>query len=170
MPPPLILDPATLDCSKPLATREDLRKTNPQRFEMEQIDAVVYLDREQHVIAGYKDVRDDEFWVRGHMPGFPLMPGVLMCEASAQLVSYYVALAGLKLSDFIAFGGMEKVRFRGMVRPGDRFVLIGKAERMNRRQTIFNVQGFVGTTLVFHGDIIGVQFHTKDAGTASQES
>ncbi len=169
MRPDPILDPTQLDFSKPLATREDLRKTNPQRFEMEQIDAVVLLDREKHVIAGYKDVRDDEFWVRGHMPGFPLMPGVLMCEAAAQMVSYYVAVAGIKASDFIAFGGMENVRFRGTVRPGDRLVLVGRGTKVNRRQTIFNVQGYVGAALVFHGDIIGVQFFIKDA-QAGQES
>jgi 3-hydroxyacyl-[acyl-carrier-protein] dehydratase len=170
MRPDPILDPTSLDFAQALATREDLRKTNPQRFEMEQIDAVVLLDRDKHIIAGYKDVRGDEFWVRGHMPDFPLMPGVLMCEAAAQLVSYYVALAGLKLSDFIAFGGMENVRFRGIVRPGDRLVLIGKGVRLHRRQTVFNVQGYVGKTLVFHADIIGVQFHTRDAGAAGEES
>jgi 3-hydroxyacyl-[acyl-carrier-protein] dehydratase len=170
MRPELILDPTALDFSKPLATREELRKTNPQRFEMEMIDGIVLIDRDRHVIAGYKDVRDDEFWVRGHMPGFPLLPGVLMCEAGAQMVSYYVSLAGLKLSDFIAFGGMENVRFRGAVRPGDRLVLAGKGVKLHRRQTIFNVQGFVGKALVFHADIIGVQFHTKDAGAAGEES
>lgn len=170
MRPELILDPTELDFSNILATREQLRQTNPQRFEMEQIDAVILMDPERHLIAGYKDVRDDEFWVRGHMPGFPLLPGVLMCEAAAQLVSYYVAVVGIKASDFIAFGGMENVRFRGTVRPGDRLVLIGKGLKLNRRQTVFTIQGFVGKTLVFHADIIGVQFHIKDASTPREES
>ena len=166
MRPDPILDPTSLDFGQALATREDLRKTNPQRFEMEQVDAVVLIDRDRHIIAGYKDVRGDEFWVRGHMPDFPLMPGVLMCEAAAQLVSYYVALAGLKLSDFIAFGGMENVRFRGIVRPGDRLVLIGKGVRLHKRQTIFNVQGFVNGAMVFHGDIMGVPLNKPGAGAA----
>src|SRR5262245_7039911 len=133
MRPELILDPTALDFAKVLATREDLRATNPQRFEMEMVDGIVDFDGESHVIAGYKDVRDDEFWVRGHMPGFPLLPGVLMCEAAAQMASYYVAIAGLKVSDFIAFGGMENVRFRGTVRPGDRLVLVGKGVKLHRR-------------------------------------
>ncbi|MFM7151662.1 MAG: 3-hydroxyacyl-ACP dehydratase FabZ family protein [Gemmataceae bacterium] len=170
MRPELFLDPTKLDFSKILASREDFRKANPQRFEMEQIDAIVYIDREKHIIAGYKDVRPDEFWVRGHMPNFPLLPGVLMCESAAQMLSYYIATVGLKQSDFIAFGGMDNIRFRGVVRPGDSFVLVGKAIKLNRRQTIFSVQGFVGSSLVFHGDIIGVQFHAKDAGMVSQES
>ena len=170
MPPELHFDPSGLDFSRVVADSEAIRRVNPQRFEMEQLSAIVHLDRENHLIVGYKDVAADEFWVRGHMPGYPLLPGVLMCEAAAQLVSYYVALAGLKLSDFIAFGGMENVRFRGIVRPGDRLVLIGKGVRLHRRQTVFNVQGYVGKTLVFHADIIGVQFHTRDAGAGAEES
>src|SRR5438445_8860344 len=107
MPPEPILDPTQIDVSRVLADREELRKANPQRFEMEQLDAVVLLDLENHVIVGYRDVKGDEFWVRGHMPGFPLLPGVLMCESAAQLLSFYAVKAGLCQSDFMAFGGME---------------------------------------------------------------
>ena len=98
------------------------------------------------------------------MPGYPLLPGVLMCEAAAQLCSYYTKLQGLGDGDFIGFGGMENVRFRAPVRPGDRLVLIAKVIKFNRRQTIFNVQGFVGTTMVFHADIIGVPISRKEEG------
>jgi 3-hydroxyacyl-[acyl-carrier-protein] dehydratase len=164
MPPELHLDPQTLDLGKVIADREAIRRVNPQRFEMEQLTAIVHVDHDQHVVAGYKDVTADEFWVRGHMPGFPLLPGVLMCEAAAQLCAYYTATQGLLQGDFIGFGGLENVRFRGMVRPGDRLVLVGKATRLHRRQTIFNVQGFVGATMVFHGDILGVPLTRKAEG------
>src|SRR5580700_317786 len=152
MPPGPHLDLATLDLTKVVADAEAIRKINPQRFEMEQLTAIVYVDPSEHVVVGYKDVGTDEFWVRGHMPGYPLMPGVLMCEAAAQLCSYYVVTIGLLDGDFVGFGGLENVRFRGVVRPGDRFVLVGKGIRMHRRQTIFNVQGLVGSTMVFHAD------------------
>src|SRR5262245_27681288 len=148
MPPELNFDPAKLDLSHVVADKEAIRRLNPQRFEMEQLDAVVYEDSVNHIVAGYKDVRDDEFWVRGHMPDFPLMPGVLMCEAAAQLAGFYTTKNGLLSGDFIAFGGMENVRFRGTVRVGDRLVLIGKGLKVHRRQTIFNVQGFVNGTMV----------------------
>ena len=156
MPPELHFDPAKVDFGRVIADRAEIRKVNRQRFEMEQIDAIVLLDMDRKLVAGYKDVRDDEFWARGHMPGYPLMPGVLMCEAAAQLCSFYVVKCGLMQGDFLGFGGLEKVRFRGPVRPGDRLVLIAKGTKMHRRQTIFNVQGFVGDTMVFHGDFIGV--------------
>jgi 3-hydroxyacyl-[acyl-carrier-protein] dehydratase len=169
MPPELHLDPSQLDFGRVLADREQIRKVNPQRFEMEQLNAIVLIDHENHLIAGYKDVTTDEFWVRGHMPGYPLLPGVLMCEAAAQMCSYYVVLSGLLQGDFIGFGGMENVRFRGPVRPGDRLVLVGKGLRLHRRQTIFNVQGFVGPAMVFHADILGMSL-TRQAPANSGEA
>ncbi len=162
MPPVTHLDPAHIDLTKVVADQEAIRKVNPQRFEMEHLTAIVHVDRENHLAAGYKDVRPDEFWVRGHMPDYPLLPGVIMCEAAAQLCSYYTFTQGLLQGDFIGFGGMENVRFRGTVHPGDRLVLIAKGIRVHRRQTIFNVQGFVGNTMVFHADVIGVPMTRKE--------
>ena len=156
MPPVALVDPSTIDTSRILADREAIRLGNPQRFEMEQLDAIVVLEKDEHLIIGYKDVKDDEFWVRGHMPGYPLMPGVMICEAAAQLASYYCHLINLAEGSFIGFGGMEDVRFRGQIRPGDRLVLVSKASKVHRRQTIFETQGFVGTNMVYHGRIIGV--------------
>ncbi len=171
MPPPLLLDPASIDCSHVVADLEAIRRYNPQRFEMEHLTAIVLLDQTNHLIVGYKDVRPDEFWVRGHMPGYPLLPGVLMCEAAAQLCSYFVCDARLLEGDFIGFGGMENVRFRGVVRPGDRLLLVGKGQKIHRRQTIFLVQGFVGTTMVFQADIIGVPMNRSavDSGAAKED-
>lgn len=156
MPPELHLDPVALDLTRVVAGQEALRLAIPQRFEMEQLTAIVLLDGERQLIAGYKDVHADEFWVRGHLPDYPLLPGVLMCEAAAQLCSYYVKVMNLMEGDFLGFGGLENVRFRGLVRPGDRLVLVGKSLRYNRRQMTFNVQGFVGSTMVFHADVLGV--------------
>jgi 3-hydroxyacyl-[acyl-carrier-protein] dehydratase len=65
---------------------------------------------------------------------------------------------------------MENVRFRGPVRPGDRLVLVGKAVSVHRRQSTFNVQGFVGASMVFHADVIGVPMKQRDldAGPATE--
>jgi len=156
MPPLALVDPSTIDTSRVLVDLEGLRKGNPQRFEMEQLTAIVHLDADHHLIIGYKDVEPDAFWVRGHMPGYPLMPGVLICEAAAQLASYYCHVLQIVKDGFLGFGGMEDVRFRGKVMPGDRLVLVCKAARVNRRQTIFETQGFVDQNMVYHGKIIGV--------------
>ena len=84
---PLILDLSEYDLNHVVADIEEIRRYNPQRYEMEQLTAICYEDREQTVCVGYKDLTEDEFWVRGHMPGMPLMPGVIMCEAAAQVAA-----------------------------------------------------------------------------------
>src|SRR5947209_7794734 len=111
MPPGALFDLSQVDFGRVVADRDEIRRYNPQRFDMEQLTAVVHVDRDQHLIVGYKDVSADEFWVRGHMPGYPLLPGVLMCEAAAQLCSYYCLKGHLLQGDFIGFGGLENVRF-----------------------------------------------------------
>ncbi len=161
MPPEQHLNPADLDLNRVIADQEAIRTVNPQRFAMEQLSAVVLLDRERQLIAGYRDVRPEEFWVAGHMPGYPLLPGVLICEAAAQLCSYYLGSAGLPADGFIGLGGMENVRFRSPVRPGDRLVLIAKVVKLHRRQMTFNIQGFVGPGMVFHGDLLCVPLTRK---------
>jgi 3-hydroxyacyl-[acyl-carrier-protein] dehydratase len=168
MPPELNFDPSRLDLGHLVADREAIRTILPQRFEMEQLTAIIHVDTDAQVIAGYKDVRADEFWVRGHMPGAPLLPGVLMCEAAAQLSAYYIVkYSKLLTGDFVAFGGLENVRFRAPVRPGDRLVLVAKAVKLHRRQSIFDVQGFVGATMVFHAQVIGVPMSDPRVTTAA---
>lgn len=158
MPPPAHIDPTTIDLSRIVADRAAIRQVNRHRFNMEFVDAVVLILPEQNLIVGYKDVRADEFWVTGHFPGQPIFPGVLMCEAGAQLGSYYAVTQRVidPETAMMVFGGMENVRFRGVVRPGDRLVLASKATRLKKRQSIFGIQGFVGSLMVFHGDVIGV--------------
>jgi 3-hydroxyacyl-[acyl-carrier-protein] dehydratase len=161
MPPEALFDLSQVDFTKVVADRVGIRAVNPQRFEMEQLEAIVHLDPVQQLVIGYKDVRPDEFWVAGHMPGFPLMPGVLMCETAAQLCSFYVRHLKLVGGDFFAFQGMNDVRFRGSVSPGCRFVVIAQATRIHPRLSRFTTQGFVGTTMVFHGDVMGVQLNAS---------
>src|SRR5258707_7869923 len=103
MPPELHFDLANIDLTRVEVDKEGIRKLLPQRFEMEQLDAIVFADWKNALIVGYKDVRADEFWVRGHMPDFPLMPGVLMCEAAAQLCSYFIVANNFSDGDFIGF-------------------------------------------------------------------
>lgn len=170
MPPPLHLDPAQVDFSRVVADQEGIRKFNPQRHEMEHLNGILFVDPSQHLVVGYKDVRPDEFWVRGHMPGYPLLPGALMCEAAAQLCSWYCMSQNIHEGDFVGFGGMENVRFRGPVRIGDRLLLVAKGIRVNRRQTVCSVQGFVDGAMVFNADVLGVPMsRSQEPGIRNQE-
>jgi 3-hydroxyacyl-[acyl-carrier-protein] dehydratase len=83
------------------------------------------------------------------------MPGVLMCEAAAQLCSYYFKRTS-QLDRFVGFGGLDEVKFRAPVEPGSRLILVAKVKKMGRRRCILDAQGFVGDRMVFQGVITGV--------------
>lgn len=163
-----IIDPSTIDFQNVVADIEEIRKYNPQRYEMEQLTAIVYVDEETHVCAGYKDVTKDDVWVRGHMPGMPLMPGVFMCEAAAQLCSWVTQKYNLLDAEMVGLGGLE-VRFRGPVVPGDR-LLIACQKLKARRGRLINCrfQGTVGENIVVDGTIIGIPLPV-DQLTANDE-
>ncbi len=153
----LIHDPATLDFRNVIADAAEIRKYNPQRHEMEQLTAIIHEDLERHVCVGYKDVSLDEFWVRGHMPNMPLMPGVMMLEAAAQMCSYFSQKYDLLGADMVGFGGLEDVRFRDPVIPGDRLVLMCQMTKLRRgRIVVTKFQGFVRNSLAVEGILKGI--------------
>ena len=151
---PLILEFSEYDTNVVIAGIEEIRSRNRQRFEMEQLTAICYEDPQRHICAGYKDLGPNEFWARGHFPGMPLMPGVIMCEAAAQLASYYTQRHGL-MAGIVGFGGLEEVRFRDVVRPGDRFVIVARLLKIRRALLTCEFQCFVRQTLVCEGIIKG---------------
>jgi 3-hydroxyacyl-[acyl-carrier-protein] dehydratase len=125
---------------------------------MEQITAICFQDQKRHLCIGYKDVREDEFWVRGHMPGMPLMPGVLLLEAAAQVCSYYVHrfdLLGAGVT--VGFGGLDEVRFRDPVHPGDRLIIAAQLLKLRpRAMCVCQFQEFVGNSMVCDGIMKGI--------------
>lgn len=155
MPPIAILDPSELDFSKIIINRDQIRERNPQRFEFELIDAVIYLNEETRVFAGYHDLKPDGWWVRGHIPGRPLYPGVLMIETAAQLCGLFAHHSQV-VKSFMGFGGVDGVKFRGAVVPPARFVVVGRAQDLRPRRVVCEMQGFVNGTMVFEGTITGM--------------
>jgi 3-hydroxyacyl-[acyl-carrier-protein] dehydratase len=153
----LLVDLSRVDFSRPVATLDDIRRMNPQRFEMEQLTAVVYVDETQYACVGYKDITSDEFWVRGHMPGMPLMPGVVMLEAIAQLCSFVTQKYDLLGAAMVGFGGLEEVRFRDTVLPGDRLIVMCKLDKVRRgRMIVCRFQGVVKDRIVVEGVLKGI--------------
>ncbi|QDV61708.1 MULTISPECIES: 3-hydroxyacyl-ACP dehydratase FabZ family protein [Crateriforma] len=152
-----IIDLDLLDPDKPIADIEAIRAVNPQRHEMEQLTAILYEDLDRNVSAALKEITADEFWVRGHMPGMPLMPGVIMLEAAAQLSSYHASKHDLLGSAMVGFGGLDEVRFRGVVTPGDRLIIMVCLEKVRRgRMIVARFQGAVDGKLVVEGVLRGI--------------
>ena len=158
----LIIDPSQYDLNHVIADIEEIRRSNSQRFEMEQLTAIVHVDLETNTCVGYKDLEPDEFWVRGHMPGMPLMPGVLMCEAAAQLASFYSREAKLMGKATLGFGGLKDVHFRGMVRPGERFVVVVRLLKARRVMLVSEFQCFVNENMVCDGVLKGIPLPEKE--------
>lgn len=153
----LILDFSAYDLDHVVADIEEIHRYNPQRYEMEQLTAIVYDDVATGICVGYKDLTEREFWVRGHMPGMPLMPGVVMCEAAAQLCSYHAQRHNLLGAEMLGFGGMDEVRFRGTVVPGDRLVIAAQKLQLRVGAMIrCRFQCFVREQLVCEGEIRGI--------------
>ena len=161
MPPPLLFDLSQIDLNtKPLYDRDVVEKVNPQRFEMQQLDGILWCDREKSLILGYKDVTGDEFWIRGHIPDRPLMPGVIMVEAAAQLSSFFLKEI-YQEGGFIGFAGIESAKFRSVVEPGQRLYLLGHIIRYkkirDKARVTMSVQGVVDGKMAFQTSVTGMR-------------
>ena len=156
MPPTFLIDVTDIDLTATLFGPDRIREVNPQRGDMEHLNAIVWADKVKGQIIGRKDVRHDEFWVPGHIPGRPLLPGVLMLEAAAQVSSFY-AKHFMEWPGFIGFGGVGDTKFRAEVKPGDTLLFLTQKIWERHRRVACNVQGVVNGNLAFETSIIGVQ-------------
>ena len=150
-----LVDFSLFDETKPVIELDEILEVNPHRFELRLLDAILHIDSETAV--GYKDISPDEFWVRGHFPDRPLMPGVLICECAAQLSSFFAIRQQLVDNGYVGLGGLEKVRFRGPVSPGDRLLVMLRKRRVRRNQMFTaDFQGYVDKSLIVDGIVCGV--------------
>ena len=127
------------------------------------IAEVLHLDpKKDDLVVGYHDVRADEWWAKDHIPGRPIFPGVLMVEASAQLGSFdfFQGHPEIPLS-FIAFTGIDGVRFRSTVEPDCRLHFVGRATRSRvhggKVMFAYDFQGLVDGKIVYEAEISGMQ-------------
>ena len=157
MPSALLFDLSQIELNKePVFDKQQILSVNPQNYEMQQLDGVLWFDKEKRLVLGYKDVTEDEFWVRGHIPGRPVMPGVIMVESAAQLLSFFVKKV-YDIPGFIGFLGIDKTKFRAQVAPGKRLYLLGKITKFGRRKFTAYVQGVVDDAMVFETEVSGMQ-------------
>ena len=131
--------------AKQILNVQDIHRLLPHRYPFALVDRIIeYVPGEKAV--GIKNVTFNEPFFPGHIPDFPLMPGVLMVEAMAQVGGIVlVQLPGME-GKFFAFAGIDKVRFRRPVVPGDRLIMTVellslKQNRIAKMQGIGEVDG-----------------------------
>jgi 3-hydroxyacyl-[acyl-carrier-protein] dehydratase len=128
--------------------REEIKKILPHREPMLLIDEVEIVDGKS---SGKYHVRGDEFFLQGHFPGNPVVPGVILCEMLAQS-------ACILLSDVSAenttpyYTGLDKVKFRGMVKPGDTFESVCEITRQFKSFYFATGKGYVNGKLCIQAE------------------
>lgn len=101
---------------------QEIHQLLPHRYPFALVDRIIdYVPGEKAV--GIKNVTFNEPFFPGHIPEFPLMPGVLMVEAMAQVGGIILVQMPGMAGKFFAFAGIDKVRFRRPVVPGDRLTM-----------------------------------------------
>ena len=109
--------------------REQIEEILPHRDPFLFLDEVTVLEPGSRVVAR-KLVREDEWFLTGHFPGRPIMPGVIIVEAMAQCGAVAVLADEANRGKLALFAGIDDVRFKRMVLPGDELELTCQVDRM----------------------------------------
>ncbi len=129
----------------------------PQRDAMGLLHGILAFDLDTAFAVGVHHALATDFWVAGHLPGRPLMPGVVMVEVSAQLCAWVASYTmPLDPGHFFGFAGIDDARFRGQVLPGDTLLVAVRALRQRRSFATFATQAWVAGNLVYESTITGV--------------
>jgi 3-hydroxyacyl-[acyl-carrier-protein] dehydratase len=141
--------------------RAGIRRLIPHRDPFLLIDRVVELEPGKRALAE-KDVAAEDWWFRGHFPDRPIMPGVLIVEALAQTA----AVCAMAMPEFQGglgvFAGIDGIRFRRMVVPGDTLRLEVEMLKLHRAFGRAKVTARVADAIAAEGEIMFVlQKETK---------
>lgn len=102
--------------------------------------------------VGIKNISINEDQFRGHFPGHPIMPGVLILEAMAQVGGFALLYPAENRGKLAYFGGMDNVKFKKPVVPGDQLIMKSEIVKIRGDFGKVHCEGFVDDKLVAQGD------------------
>ena len=129
----------------------EIMKILPHRPPMLLVDRIIELDPFKSA-TGIKNVTMMEPQFRGHFPGHPIMPGVLILEAMAQVGGVAMLYPEEHRGKIAMFGGMEHVKFKHPVVPGDQLVTKAEIVRVRGNFGLLHADGYVKDKLVASAD------------------
>ena len=137
-----------------LLNSNQIQEIIPHRYPFLLVDAVTELEPGKRIV-GLKNVTVNEPFFSGHFPGTPVMPGVLIIEAIAQVAAVLVLR---EIPDrerkLVYFSGIDKARFRRPVVPGDRLELVVEVLRLKPRLGKLRGEAFVNGARVAEAEIL----------------
>lgn len=151
----LLIDIEPIDLTATIADREKMFELIPHRHEMALLDRIVWVSDNALTGVGAMKINGDEFWVQGHFPGKPMLPGVLMVEAGAQL-SCYLYNCQQKNPQLAAFLRIENAAFRRSVTTGEELFILCDVVKSSARRFISDIQGVVAGQVCFEARITGM--------------
>lgn len=142
---------------------QEIMKLLPHRYPFLLVDRIEELVKGESVV-GIKNVTINEPFFQGHFPGHPVMPGVLIIEAMAQVGGVFAIVSDNIGSDKVTyFTGIDNARFRRPVRPGDVLRIELTLTTCRRGLYCFTGKAYVGETLVAEADLKAT-FAPRDNG------
>ncbi|MBU2598480.1 MAG: 3-hydroxyacyl-ACP dehydratase FabZ [Actinobacteria bacterium] len=133
--------------------KADIENIIPHRKPFLLIDKVIEIIPGKRIIA-IKKVREDEYYFKGHFPRNPIMPGVLIVESMAQAGAVGVMSLPENKNKIALLGGIDKVRFKKIVRPGDELRLDVEIIALKANFGKGKGKAFVNNELACSGEII----------------